>query len=96
MDQRVDGAELRALRPVLLRSFNRNQLLILNRLHANSFFTITSMLNSISAVTGIPLSTLKANARVLKDLKLISFENPARLTEAGVFVMKIIDAENKL
>jgi len=40
----------------------------------------------------VPLSTLKLNAKILRDLNLIDFGNssPAKLTELGKFVVEII------
>ena len=42
----------------------------------------------------MPLSTLKLNAKLLKELDLVSCENskPLRLTAAGILVLKIIDS----
>ncbi|MDE1868790.1 MAG: hypothetical protein KGH60_02380, partial [Candidatus Micrarchaeota archaeon] len=61
--------QLRAIRPVLARALNPNQILILSRV--NGIDGITSLLNGISDTTGVPLSTLKLNAKVLKDIGLI-------------------------
>jgi hypothetical protein len=45
---------------------------------------ITPQLVSLSRQKGIPLSTLKLNARILRDLELISLEDhSASLTESG-------------
>lgn len=86
--------EADSLRLVLLRSLNSNQLLILSK--AKGFRNITSLLESISRESSIPLSTLKLNARILRDISLIEFNNgsSAKLTPAGELVLTIIKGEN--
>jgi transketolase len=79
----------------LLRAFNKNQILILSQLKDNSDGSISSILREISKKFKIPLSTLKLNARILKDLGLIDFGSnscfkPAKLTELGKFVTSTI------
>ncbi|MEM5875358.1 MAG: hypothetical protein QXW01_02675 [Candidatus Aenigmatarchaeota archaeon] len=80
----------------MLRAFNRNQLLILSQVAINSGKTISSLLIEIEKGFRIPLSTLKLNARILRDLKLISFgnSNPARLTSFGKLIIEILDLSN--
>jgi hypothetical protein len=75
--------------------------LIITELDSKPSCTITSLLTALSKFQEIPLSTLKLNARVLKDLNLISFgdcEKPgmARLTDFGEFVCdKISEASSE-
>ena len=83
------------LRRVLLRAFNKNQILILSELENNRINSISSLLGGISKIYEIPLSTLKSNARILRELGLISYGNSssfqvATLTEFGKFLAKLI------
>lgn len=83
-----------SLRRVLTRAINPNQLLILSETSRNCA-SISSILSSASERHRVPLSTLKLNARVLRDLGLISCGSasdpqPARLTEAGRTVLSMI------
>ena len=85
------GPLVEQLRPIFLRGFNKNQILLLSFAKSNSL-AISSLLNRISREEKIPLSTLKLNARILKDLGLIECGNshPARLTQLGEFLASII------
>ena len=83
------------LRPVLLRALNHNQRLILEEISGSKNENITQILNKINKDNKIPLSTLKLNARILKELKLINFGTnshfqPANLTELGQDIFLII------
>jgi len=56
------------------------------------------MLTEISETSTIPLSTLKLNARILRDLKLIMYGSGSRtprLTEVGAFVLKMLEQDIK-
>ncbi len=50
---------------MILRTLNDNQILILTSV-ARQERTMTSLLHSLSEEYGIPLSTLKLNARILR------------------------------
>jgi len=85
------------LRRLILRTLNENQILILSSL-AEQRGTITSLLRSLSEENGVPLSTLKLNARILRGLNLISFgstgENRCAEVEAlGSFVLRLLGYE---
>jgi hypothetical protein len=87
------------LRRLLLRTLNDNQLLILSRI-ANNNQPLTSLLNRLSQETGIPLSTLKLNARILRKLNLISYGSvrERRLAEVepvGTLVLKLMEANER-
>ena len=78
---------------MLAKALNDNQLLILSR--ANSEQTASSLLALLSEEYRIPLSTLKFNFRVLKDLGLVAIgtepdAGAVRLTGAGELVLNII------
>lgn len=90
MDKRLDRRS--GLRRVLLRALNKNQLILLNKIAKNSTKTVTSMSNSVSSESNIPVSTLKLNCRILKELGLIAFEisKPVSLTRTGKEILKIV------
>lgn len=57
--------------------------------------TLTSLLKQLSEDYGVPLSTLKLNARILRDLNLISYgsihnRQTAQLERLGKFVIRIL------
>lgn len=59
---------------------------------------MTSLLRSLSEEFGIPLSTLKLNARILRKLNLISYGSMGKVKEAelralGVFVLRLLSGE---
>lgn len=80
------------MRLLLGRALNKNQTLILSEIQENSGKTITGALNLISKTHGVSLSTLKLNAKILKDLGLISYSEfqTAELTEFGKTILKIL------
>ena len=85
------------LRNLILRTLNDNQLLVLNAVSEKDK-TLTSLLKQLSEDYGVPLSTLKLNARILRDLNLISYgsihnRQTAQLERLGKFVMRILMEE---
>ncbi|MBN1683087.1 hypothetical protein JW865_06005 [Candidatus Bathyarchaeota archaeon] len=91
----ISNAGVADLRRLLLRTLNDNQILILTSL-TRTGSTLTRLLNHISEEQGIPLSTLKLNARILRELNLISYGSSferknAELKPLGKFVLKLID-----
>ncbi|TRO48409.1 hypothetical protein E2P65_02940 [Candidatus Bathyarchaeota archaeon] len=83
------------LRNLILRTLNDNQLLILNGV-ARSRRSMTSLLRELSEEWGIPLSTLKLNARILRELNLVSYgsihdKRDARVEKLGSFVLGLIE-----
>ena len=88
------------LRRLLLRTLNDNQLLILSRVAANNQ-PLTSLLINLSRETGVPLSTLKLNARILRGLNLISYGSigERRLAEVepvGALVLRLMGATEQV
>ena len=84
------------LRRLLLRTLNNNQLLILSCVASNNR-PLTGLLISLSIETGIPLSTLKLYARILRELNLISYgsvgeKRQAEVEPVGNLVLKLMDA----
>jgi len=58
--------------------------------------SLTSLLKQLSEEYGIPLSTLKLNARILRELNLISYgsihnKRSARLENLGNFVVDLVN-----
>ena len=86
----MSEAQLDDLRRIVLRTINKNQILILTHIPRIPT-SITSVLRELSKKYQIPLSTLKRNAQILRDLNLISYgEAPnfsgVELTELGRFI----------
>jgi DNA-binding MarR family transcriptional regulator len=89
-----------SLRQVLQRAINQNQFLLLTKISCNCSSSISSLLSCASERFGVPLSTLKLNARVLRELGLISFgcasdPKPARLTDAGRAILEMLNCDDK-
>jgi len=60
--------------------------------------TITSLLRNLSEYSNIPISTLKVNARILRDLGLIAFGNSSqvqrvKITDFGRFILEILEVK---
>ncbi len=82
------GNEIRLL---LGRALNKNQLLILREIEGNAG-TITGTLNRVSKFSNVSLSTLKLNAKILRELGLISYSEfqTAKLTDFGKAIIDIM------
>jgi hypothetical protein len=62
--------------------------------------TLTSLLKKISEESGVPLSTLKLNARILRELNMISYGSveERRLAEVkplGSLVLRLLDRKKE-
>lgn len=91
----LSGREQKGLKTLLLKALNRNQLLILSEVAFCGGNSITCILTDMSSRTGIPLSTLKLNANILKEMELIVYDNhPAALTEAGKMTIRLLGYES--
>ncbi len=82
------------LRRLILRTLNDNQLLILTSI-ARERRSLTSLLKRLHEDFGVPLSTLKLNSRILRELNLISYgsvheKRHAELEPLGSFVMRLL------
>jgi hypothetical protein len=87
------------LRNLILRTLNDNQLLILTSVSRRRA-TMTSLLRALSEEEGIPLSTLKLNARILRELKLISYgsrreKRCAEVESLGALVLRLLTDRSK-
>jgi len=81
----------------VLRTINKNQVLILTNIPRVPA-SVTSVLRGISRRHQIPLSTLKRNAQILKELNLIAYGDPpnfsgVELTELGRFISSLTVSE---
>jgi transketolase len=81
----------------VLRTINKNQVLILTNIPRVPA-SITSVLRGISRKYHVPLSTLKRNAQILRELNLIRYgEAPnfsgVELTELGHFISELTVSE---
>ncbi len=87
--------ELEVVREIIRRGLNNNQLVLLSELRVNSYRSLTSALRSLSRKYSISVSTLKVNAKVLRDLNLIDVRGSDRvrevvLTPMGHFVADLL------
>lgn len=90
-----DGDEV--IRKLILRALNENQRLILRSINGRHR-SLNSLLEELSRRENRPLSTLKLNARILKELGLIDYgtksnPRPVRLTEHGMLVLSILEVD---
>ena len=79
----------------MLRAINKNQRLILSHV-GESTGRITPTLQELSGRYGIPLSTLKLNAKILKELDLIRYptistQREVELSDLGRLVLNIVE-----
>jgi len=79
---------------LILRTLNQNQVIVLKAV-ADHEQSLTSLLKQLSDDHGVPLSTLKLNARILRELNLISYgsiadRKTARLEDLGRFIFGLI------
>ncbi|MEM0053559.1 MAG: 1-deoxy-D-xylulose-5-phosphate synthase N-terminal domain-containing protein [Nitrososphaeria archaeon] len=77
---------------------NKNQILILSLVSKNIDLTASSLLKRISKETGIPLSTLKLNLKILRENGLVSYgkignPQPIKLTRAGEIVLQMLSSK---
>ncbi len=79
----ISTEEVADLRRLILRTLNGNQLLILNQVSRQDR-SMTSLLRSMSEEFCVPLSTLKLNARILREMNLISYGSVRESRNAGV------------
>ncbi len=92
---RLLEAEEQDLRRLLLRALNENQVLILSNIGGGGE-RVSHILQRINDSRGIPLSTLKLNAKILRELRLIRYgtlsePDEAELTPLGKTVLGIVD-----
>ncbi len=82
----------------MLRALNANQRLILGEISVSKNENITQILSKINKEDKVPLSTLKLNTNILKNLGLVTFGTnshfqAANLTELGHEILFILRGE---
>lgn len=80
------------MKKLIARALNKNQILLLEKISENKEKTITSLTESVFRETKIPISTLKLNSAILKEIGLVDFFNggPVKLTGFGEFVFSLV------
>jgi hypothetical protein len=83
------------LKRLLLRALNENQVLILSNIGGRGE-RVSRILQRISDTRGVPLSTLKLNAKILRELRLIRYgtlsePDEAELTQLGRNVLMVVE-----
>ena len=92
---RLLEADEEDLKRLLLRALNENQVLILSNIGGRGE-RVSRILQRISDTRGVPLSTLKLNAKILRELRLIRYgtlsePDEAELTQLGRSVLKVVE-----
>ena len=72
----------------MLRALNKNQILIIIKLKRSKATSKNQILTELSHSSNVPLSTLKLNFKILKELGIIS--EKGKLTELGLDLVRII------
>ena len=80
------------LKKTLLKAITKKQILLLSEIRRNNGNTITSLLTALSSESGIPLSTLKRSALILRQLELIDYSDfmPVNLTKSGSLILDMV------
>lgn len=78
------------MKKVVARALNKNQQLILFSVNNNERETLYALLRRLSRSHAVSLSTLKLNARILRDLELLSFNGSVQITGAGVLIKNLL------
>ncbi|MBI3413628.1 MAG: hypothetical protein HY051_06165 [Candidatus Aenigmarchaeota archaeon] len=89
--------ERETIKKLLARALNKNQMLVLSEIHKNCGKSITSILLSLSRNEELPLSTLKLNSKVLKELGLVRSDlkkSLPKVSETGEWVLEIMGGGN--
>ena len=80
------------MKKTLLKAITKKQILLLSEIRRNNGNTITSLLTALSSESGIPLSTLKRSALILRQLELIEYSDfmPVSLTKTGSLILEMV------
>jgi hypothetical protein len=73
---------------------NNNQQLILCSIINEEQETLHTVLKRVSNDTKVSLSTLKLNARILRDLELIRYNGFVTITDSGIIIKNILGDKN--
>lgn len=79
----------------MLKALNEDQLLILSNIKGNRTRTASSFLRNLSKTLDIPLSSLKLNARILREFGLLIYDTsrnsgPVKLTGTGKILVNML------
>ncbi len=93
----ISDAQLDDLRRIILKTVNKDQVLILSNIPRVPT-SITSVLRNISRRYNVPLSTLRKNSQILKGMNLITYGEASdfsgvELTELGRFITELTAGE---
>ena len=92
----MSNSQLIDLHRFLVKTLNQNQILILVNV-PRSPISLDSILKEASRKSGVALSVLKKNAKTLRDLNLIRYDEAevsgVELTELGWFVTRLLSRE---
>lgn len=94
LDEGLGSEQLKVLKELFYRALNSNQIFLLEHIDGDNE-SLNSVLRELSGKHNKPISTLKLNARILKDLGLLSYgtkrdPEPVDLTCHGEFVINMI------
>ncbi len=94
-----DDFGFQVFRDLFLRALNENQIFLLKNIEGE-YRSLNSFLRELTDGSDRPLSTLKLNARILKDLELITYGSkrnpqPVELTEPGEVVLEILQGREE-
>ncbi|MGC8911991.1 MAG: 1-deoxy-D-xylulose-5-phosphate synthase N-terminal domain-containing protein [Nitrososphaeria archaeon] len=83
------------------KALNCNQKLILSSVSRNLNCTASAFLRKLSKDSGVPLSTLKLNLKILKEEGLVEYgrvgePRPIKLTEVGKIVLELLDCQRNV
>lgn len=94
-----DDPGFQVYRDLFLRALNDNQIFLLKNIDGESD-SLNSFLREITKDSDRSLSTLKLNAKILKDLELITYGSkrdpqPVELTEHGEVVLEFLQTREE-
>ncbi len=80
------------LKKLIVKALNKNQSILLKNIVNNRKLTLYSLLKTVSKEEKIPLSTLKFNSKIFKDLGLVDYGNceKVKLTMSGLLVLNVL------
>lgn len=92
-----NNPNMQVYRELFLRALNDNQIFLLKNIDGESR-SLNDFLKEVTKNSEKPFSTLKLNARILKDLDLITYGSrtdpePVELTEPGEVILELLREE---
>lgn len=94
-----DNRDFQVYRDLFLRALNDNQIFLLENIESE-YRSLNRFLREITNDSDRSLSTLKLNARILKDLELITYGSrrdpqPVELTEPGKVILEFLQGREE-